>query len=147
MNLKERLLADLYTAMRQQDLQRRDHIRFLRSIIANAEIEWQREATDQDVQVLISREVRQREEAIEIYRQAGRQDLVSQEEAAIAILSDYLPEQASPDAVRQVVQRIITELGASGMKDMGAVMKRAMSELRGKADGSLVNQIARDLLT
>ncbi|NLD44130.1 MAG: GatB/YqeY domain-containing protein [Chloroflexi bacterium] len=147
MNLKERLLADLYTAMRQQDLQRRDHIRFLRSIIANAEIEWQREATDQDVQVLISREVRQREEAIEIYRQAGRQDLVSQEEAAIAVLSDYLPEQASPDAVRQVVQRIITELGASGMKDMGAVMKRAMSELRGKADGSLVNQIARDLLT
>ncbi len=147
MNLKERLLADLYTAMRQQDLPRRDHIRFLRSIIANAEIEWQREATDQDVQVLISREVRQREEAIEIYRQAGRQDLVSQEEAAIAILSDYLPEQASPDAVRQVVQRIITELGASGMKDMGAVMKRAMSELRGKADGSLVNQIARDLLT
>ncbi len=147
MNLKERLLADLYTAMRQQDLQRRDHIRFLRSIIANAEIEWQREATDQDVQVLTSREVRQREEAIEIYRQAGRQDLVSQEEAAIAILSDYLPEQASPDAVRQVVQRIITELGASGMKDMGAVMKRAMSELRGKADGSLVNQIARDLLT
>jgi uncharacterized protein YqeY len=146
-NLKERLLADLYTAMRQQDLQRRDHIRFLRSIIANAEIEWQREATDQDVQVLTSREVRQREEAIEIYRQAGRQDLVSQEEAAIAILSDYLPEQASPDAVRQVVQRIITELGASGMKDMGAVMKRAMSELRGKADGSLVNQIARDLLT
>ncbi len=147
MNLKERLLADLYTAMRQQDLPRRDHIRFLRSIIANAEIEWQREATDQDVQVLISREVRQREEAIEIYRQAGRQDLVSQEEAAIAVLSDYLPEQASPDAVRQVVQRIITELGASGMKDMGAVMKRAMSELRGKADGSLVNQIARDLLT
>lgn len=147
MNLKERLLADLYTAMRQQDLPRRDHIRFLRSIIANAEIEWQREATDQDVQVLTSREVRQREEAIEIYRQAGRQDLVSQEEAAIAILSDYLPEQASPDAVRQVVQRIITELGASGMKDMGAVMKRAMSELRGKADGSLVNQIARDLLT
>jgi uncharacterized protein YqeY len=118
-NLKERLLADLYTAMRQQDLQRRDHIRFLRSIIANAEIEWQREATDQDVQVLTSREVRQREEAIEIYRQAGRQDLVSQEEAAIAILSDYLPEQASPDAVRQVVQRIITELGASGMIVMG----------------------------
>ena len=108
MNLKERLLADLYTAMRQQDLPRRDHIRFLRSIIANAEIEWQREATDQDVQVLISREVRQREEAIEIYRQAGRQDLVSQEEAAIAVLSDYLPEQASPDAVRQVVQRILS---------------------------------------
>ncbi len=133
--------------MRQQDVLRRDPVRLLRSIIGNAEIGWQRPARGPDVHVIISWEICLHEESLDIYRGAGWHALVSQEERAIAILSSYLPDQASPAAIREPVQRIILAQGASRMKDIGPVMKTAVSELRGRAGGSLVNQIASGLLT
>lgn len=147
MSLKERLYEDLKDALRARDEPRKEAIRLLRAEVANAEIAWQREATDQDVQTIVSREVRRRGEALEIYRGAGREDLVAQEELAIRLLSDYLPRQLSPEEVREVVGRIVAELGATGPQDLGPVMRRAMAELRGQADGALVNQVARELLS
>ena len=147
MNLQERLMADLKEAMKSRDASRREVIRMVRAAVKNAEIAWQRAATDQEVQDIIAREVKRRREAIEMFRRGGRQDLVDEEEAQVKILESYLPQQMSRQEIEGVVRRIISELGATSMSQLGPVMRQAMAELKGKADGSLVNQIAREILS
>ncbi len=146
MNLKERLMADLRDAMRQGDPGRRDAIRMARAAVINAEIAWQREASDQEVQQVIAQEVKRRVEAIELFRRGGRDDLVREEEAQLAILRAYLPEQLSREEVTEVVRRVIDEMGATGLAQMGPVMRQVMAELKGKADGRMVNEVVRDIL-
>jgi len=145
-NLKERLMADLRDAMRQGDPGRRDAIRMARAAVINAEIAWQREASDQEVQQVIAQEVKRRVEAIELFRRGGRDDLVREEEAQLAILRAYLPEQLSREEVTEVVRRVIDEMGATGLAQMGPVMRQVMAELKGKADGRMVNEVVRDIL-
>lgn len=146
MNLQERLMADLKEAMRQGDAMRRDTIRMARALVINAEIAWQRQATDQEVQQLLGQEVKRRVEAIELFRRGGREDLVRAEEAQLAILRAYLPEQLSREEVTEVVRRIVEAMGAAGPAQMGPVMRQAMAELKGKADGRMVNEVVRDIL-
>ncbi len=146
MNLKERLMADLKDAMRQGDSRRRDAIRMARAAVINAEIAWQREASDQEVQQVIAQEVKRRAEAIELFRRGGRDDLVREEEAQLAILRAYLPEQLSREEVTEVVRRVIDTMGATGLAQMGPVMRQVMAELKGKADGHMVNEVVRDIL-
>jgi uncharacterized protein YqeY len=145
-NLKERLLADLKEAMRRGDAMRRDTIRMARAVVINAEIAWQHEANDQEVQQVIAQEVKRRLEAIEMFRQGGRDDLVRAEEAQLAVLREYLPEQLSREQVTEVVRRVIDELGATGLAQMGPVMRQVMAELKGKADGRMVNEVVREAL-
>ena len=147
MSLKERLMADLKQAMRDRDAVRRASIRMVRAAVKNAEIDWQREATDDEVVALIAQEVKRRKEAIEMFRQGRRDDLVAEEQAEMAVLCSYLPEQMSPDEIEETVRQIIADLGATNMKQLGTVMRQAMSQLKGKADGRLVNQIAREILS
>jgi uncharacterized protein len=146
MSLKERLMADLKDAMRQGDTTRRDTIRMARAAVINAEIAWQREASDQEVQQVIAQEVKRRVEAIELFRQGGRDDLVRAEEAQLAVLRAYLPEQLSREQVSEVVRHVIDEMGATSLAQMGPVMQRLMAELKGKADGRMVNEVVRELL-
>jgi uncharacterized protein YqeY len=145
-NLKERLMADLKDAMRRGDAMRRDTIRMARAAVINAEIAWQREADDPEVQQVIAQEVKRRVEAIELFRQGGRDDLVRAEEAQLAVLREYLPEQMSREEVIGVVRRVIDEMGATGLAQMGPVMRRVMAELKGKADGRMVNEVVREVL-
>ena len=147
MSLQDRLMADLKDAMRSRDTARIETLRMARSAVKYKEIELQRDATDDEVVEVLSREARRRTEAIEMFRKGGRQDLVSKEEAELEILEEYLPEQMSEDEVKDVVQRIVVDLGATDMSDLGAVMRQAMSDLKGKADGRLVNQMAREILS
>ena len=147
MALRERLMAELQSAMRNQDTVRRDTIRMTRAALVNLEIELQREATDEEVLDLIARQVKQRKESIEMFRQGGRQDLVDAEEAQLVILEEYLPRQLTRSEIEQVVQEIIDDMGATDMKQMGPVMRESMSQLKGQADGSLVNQIVREILS
>ena len=146
MNLQERLMADLKQALRDRDVPRKEAIRMVRAAIQNAEIDLQREASQEQVRAIISREIRRRTEALEMFRQAGREDLVAEEEKGLAVLKQYLPEQMSRDQIAEVVRQIVTELGATGPGQLGPVMRRAMAQLRGKADGRLVNQVAREIL-
>ena len=146
MDLRERLMADLKQALRDKDAHRKDAIRMVRAAIKNAEIDLQRDASEEEIQSLISREVRRRTEALEIFRQAGREDLVAEEERGLVVLRQYLPEHLSRDQIFEVVQPIVTELGATGPTQLGPVMRRAMAQLRGKADGRLVNEAAREIL-
>ena len=147
MSLQERLLADLYEAMRKGDTPRKEAIRMVRAAVQNAEIEWQRAASDEDVQDLIAREIKRRTEAVELFRKGGREDLVASEETEIAILRQYLPQQLSQDEIVEIVRRIVGQVGATDLSQMGPVMREAMAQLKGQADGRLVNQIVRDILS
>ena len=147
MNLHERLMDDLKEALRQHDEPRKAAIRMVRASIKNAEITMQRETTDVEIQEIISREIKKRAEAVEMFRKGGRQDLVAAEELEIEMLKQYLPKQMSPAEVAEAVQEIIDQLGAIGPEQLGPVMKQAMGHLKGKADGRLVNQVARELLS
>jgi len=147
MDLKARLMADLKEAMKRGDASRRDAIRMVRAAMANTEIELQRSVTDEEIESLIATEVKRRREALELFRRGARQDLAAEEEAQIRILEAYLPRQLAREEIAEVVRRIVAELGATGPQALGPVMKRAMSELKGKADGGLVNQVAREILS
>jgi len=145
-SIKEQLMADLQAAMRAKDVMRRDVIRMARAAILNAEIDLQREASDPEVIQILTREVKRRQEAIELFALGKRDDLVQQEKAELAILQAYLPEQLSEGDIREALQQIATEINATSPAQLGALMKQAMERLKGRADGRLVNQIAREIL-
>mgnify|MGYP000851220472 CR=1 FL=1 len=146
MGLQERLMDEMKDAMRRGDISRRDTLRMVRAAVKNAEIDLRREATDQEIEDIIRREVKRRQEAIEMFRQGNRQDLIAQEEEQLAVLQEYLPEQLSRDAIQEVVEQVVSELGATGPAQMGPVMREVMARLKGRADGRLTNEIVREVL-
>jgi len=147
MDTKTRLMEDLKTAMREHDVVRRDAIRMARAAIGNAEIELQREVTDTEAIKIIAKEVKLRKEAVEMFRRGERDDLVSNELAGIAVLVAYLPELMSEEDISAEAAAVIQEMGASGMQDMGPVMRTLMGRLSGRADGGVVNRIVREILS
>ena len=148
MSLKEQLTEDMKAAMRAKDegKQRLGVIRLVRGAIRQVEIDSKKELGDDDVVAIISKEVKQRRDSIEEFKKGGREDLVAQNEAEIAILMAYLPEQLGEAEVRELVKAAITESGAASPKDMGKVMKVLMPKVKGKADGKLVNNLVKELL-
>jgi uncharacterized protein YqeY len=151
MSLRERLTDDLKDALRQRDERRKSAIRLVISAIKQAETELdadgQRVSLDEDgILALIAKQVRQREESIVEFRKGGRQDLVDEEEAEMAILQTYLPRQWAREEIEAEARRVIAEVGASGPRDIGKVMKPLMTSLRGRADGKVVNKVVRELL-
>lgn len=146
MSLKENLQSDLKEAIRQKDVVRKRTIRLALAAITNAEVAQRKELDDPGVLAVLAKEVKQRQESIEEYQKGGRDDLVAQEEADLSVLQDYLPQQLSRDEIVAQARATINSHGATGMGQMGQVMKSLMQELRGQADGKLVNQIVRELL-
>lgn len=148
MSLKEKLTADMKEAMkaREKGRQRLGVIRMVRGAIRQQEIDGQKELDDDAVLAVISKEVKQRRDSIEEFKKGGREDLVAQNEAEIAVLMAYLPQQMAEGEIRKLVQDAIAATGASSPKEMGKVMKELMPKVKGRADGKLVNQIVRELL-
>jgi len=146
MSLKEQLNADLREAMRQRDDGRRDALRLALSALHNAEIAAGAELDDAGVQAVLAKEAKQRRESIEEFRKGGRQDLVGKEEAELAVLSGYLPQQAERSEIVEAAKHVMAEVGASGPKDIGKVMPVLMQQFRGRADGRDVNEVVRELL-
>ena len=146
MSLRERLDADMKDALRARDTLRLETIRGARGAIRNREIEVGGPLDDEGIVRVLRTLVKQRDDSIEQYRAGRRQDLVQKETAEQAILLAYLP--AAPDAaeVERVVAAVIAEVGASGPKDLGRVMKPALERLGAGVDGKLVSQTARRLL-
>lgn len=149
MSLKEKLTADMKEAMkaREEGRQRLGVIRMVRGAIRQQEIDGQKELDDDAVLAVISKEVKQRRDSIEEFKKGGREDLIAQNEAEIAVLMAYLPQQMAEGEIRKLVQDAITATGASSPKEMGKVMKELMPKVKGRADGKLVNQIVRELLS
>lgn len=146
MSLKDKLSDDLKQAMRERDENRKIALRLLRAAIVNEEIAVQHPLDDAQVQVVALRQAKQRREAIEAFRSGGRPELAAAEEAQLQALQGYLPLQMSREEVEQAVREAVLRVGASSPADLGAVMRDLMPRLKGRADGSLVNQVVREVL-
>ena len=133
--------------MRARDALRRDTIRMVEAAIKNAEIDKRgSELAEADVLAILQRQVKQRRESIDQFRQGGREDLAEKEEQEITVIERYLPAQLSRDEIEARAQAVIDQVGASGPGDRGKVMGMLMRELRGEADGAVVNAVVSDLL-
>lgn len=145
--LKQKLTDDLKQAMRSGDKVRRSVIRLVIAAIRNAEIARQT-ALDDDTDILgiIAKEVRQRRESIEAFKQGDRQDLVAQEEAELTILNEYLPRQMSREEIIVAARQVIEGVGAQGPGDKGKVMPQLIAQLKGRADGREINVVVTELL-
>ncbi len=146
-SLRERLRDDLKDAMRARDATRRGTIRLVEAAIKNAEIEKRGgELSEQDIQAILQRQVKQRQDSIEQYEQAGRSDLADVERAEIAVIEAYLPQQMSRVEIEAAAREAIQQTGATGPSDRGKVMGQLMPQLRGQADGATINAVVSDLL-
>ncbi len=145
-SLKQKLNDDLRQALKARDKRRSSVIRLILSAIHNSEIAKRASLEDTDILGVIAKEAKQRNESIEAFNQGGRQDLVNQEEAELAIIKEYLPEQMSRDEIITAARKVIEEVGAQGRQDMGKVMAKLMSQLKGKAEGKVINEVVSELL-
>jgi len=145
--LKQKLSDDLKQAMRSGDKVRRSVIRLVIAAIGNAEIARQAALEDTDILGIIAKEVRQRRESIEAFRQGNRQDLVAQEEAELTILNEYLPRQMTREEIIVAARQVIEGIGAQGPGDKGKVMPQLIAQLKGRADGREINAVVTELLT
>ena len=148
MTLEERLDADLKEAMKSGDTMRKLAIRAVKTAITEAKVSGTEAKTvnDADVLAIITKQVKQRRDSIIEYNKGGRPDLAAQEQAEIAVLEVYLPKQLSEAEIRERAQAVIAELGVTDMKGFGSVMKQLSADLRGIADGQIVNRVVRELL-
>ena len=144
--LKQQLREDLKQAMKSGDTGKRSALRLLMAAINNAEIARRGALTDGDILGIIAKEVKQRQESIEAFKQGNRQDLVDQEDAELTILKEYLPQQMTRDEITDEARRIIEEVGAQEPRDKGKVMPRLVAELKGRADGREINEVVTELL-
>jgi uncharacterized protein YqeY len=149
MGLREKLSEDLKNAMKSGDKIRLEVVRMLQTMLRRREIERKgegKELTEEDEIQVIKSEIKKRKEAIELFEKGGRIDLAEKEKRELEILNEYLPKQMSEEEIRGFVEKIIQETGAVGQKDFGKVMGLVMRELKGKADGSLVQKIVKEKL-
>lgn len=139
MSLKSRLNEDLKAAMKSRDTAALSALRLLKSAITTREIEVGRDLADDEIVRLVEKALKQRRESIGVYRQAGREDLASKEEAEALVLARYQPEQLTPEALEKLVDEAIAETGAADAKQMGLVMKAVLAKAGARADGKTVS--------
>jgi len=148
MAMKETILNDMKTAMKNQDAVKLSAIRFLQSAVKNREIELRPNAiTDQDIIAVIKKLVNQHRDSIEQYTKANRPDLVDQEKAQLAVIETYLPAAMSRADLEKVVATVIAETKASSMKDMGAVIKAIIAKTAGAADNKMISELVKAKLS
>ena len=146
MSLTDQLQADMKTAMRDGDTQRRDTLRMVIAAAQNAAKEKRQPLSDDEALDVINREVKKRRESIAAFRAAGRDDLADKEQAEIDVLDPYLPAQLGEDEVRALVVEAIAATAASSPRDMGRVMSQLMPTVKGRADGRLVSSLVNQEL-
>ncbi|MFO7662284.1 MAG: GatB/YqeY domain-containing protein [Chloroflexota bacterium] len=147
MSLKEQLTSDLTVAMRAGDTKRRDVLRMMLAAVKQTEVDTRTTLDDVGVQDVLRKQLKQRQESITDYQKAGRQESVDDENAEIAIIETYLPQLMTREEIETTARNIIDEMGVTDPKDMGQVMSRLMPELKGRADGRLVSDVVRSLLS
>jgi uncharacterized protein len=143
MKISERLDTDLKVAMKAKDELRLRVLRMLKSDLRYRQIELGHELSDEEAIAIVSTSAKKRREAIVEYDRGGRQDLSDGERAELAVISEYLPEQLSPEELNKLIDKAIAETGATTIKDIGNIMKVLMPEIKGRADGKAVNVSVR----
>ena len=143
MTTRDRIQSDMRAAMKQRDRTRVGALRMLGAALKNAEIEAGRPLTEQEEQTILRRQLKQRDESAEAFRNAGREERAASESAEADIVRTYLPEPPSQKELEEFIDRAVSETGARGMKDMGTVMARAMELSEGRAEGRTLSALAR----
>ena len=148
-DLKDRLRADLTTAMKARDEVRSSTLRMVLTAITNAEVSGKqaRELTDDDVLKVLAKEAKKRKEAATAFTDAGRPELAAKEDAELAVLETYLPAQLSDAELESIVAKAVEATGATGMQQMGQVMKAAQAVVAGRADGGRVAAVVKATLS
>ena len=147
MSLKEKLNEDLKQAMRDKEVVKRDSIRAINTMIKQIEVDERRVLDDAEVIKLVQRGIKQREEAISQYRAASRDDLVQKEQEQVDIFMLYLPKQLSDEELENGMKEIISEVGATSLKDMGRDLGVASKKLARVTDGKRINEMVKKLLS
>lgn len=146
MNLSQQLSDDMKQAMRAKDKFKLSVIRMILSSVKNEEINKGSKLEDSEVLEIVSRELKQRKDSLQEFKQAGRDDLADKLQLEIEVISNYLPEQLTEEELKSIVTQTIQEVGASSKADMGKVMGALMPKVKGRADGKAVNQMVQGLL-
>jgi hypothetical protein len=146
MSLKEQISNDIKTAMKEKNAPLRDALRLLSSAMKQIEVDERKELSDEDVIKIIQKQVKQRNDAMSQYRDAGREDLYEKEASEAAIFETYLPAQLSDEELESALRSIIIEIGAESIKDIGRIMGAASKSLGAQAEGKRINECAKKIL-
>ncbi len=144
--IAQRIQEDLKAAVKVQDKVKVSTLRMILNALKNAELDEREELSDEKELAVIASYARRIRESIEEFKKGGRGDLVAKEEAELAIVMSYLPEQMADDDIRRETAKVVAELGASTPNDMGRVMGEMMKRFKGKVDGAAVNRIVSAIL-
>jgi uncharacterized protein YqeY len=147
MGLKDRLEKDLRDALRNKDEQRKATLRLVLAAIKNAEIDKRGELEEGELLAVLSKQAKQRRESAAQFAEGGREDLVAQEERELEIIEEYIPAQLSEEEIEARAREVIQEIGATTPSQMGEVMRVLMPQMKGRADGRLVNTIVTAILS
>ena len=144
--LKEKLMEDLKESMKNKDAVRKNTVQMVRASILQIEKDKGIEVEDDKIIDIIAKEVKTKKDALKDFEKAERQDLIDLTNREIEVLQEYLPKQLSRDEVKGEVQKIIDEIGATSMKDMGTIMKEAKAKMGASAEGKTINEVAKEIM-
>ncbi|MCO4845666.1 MAG: GatB/YqeY domain-containing protein [Sulfurovum sp.] len=147
MSLNAQIKNDIKDAMRAKETVKRDTLRNIQAAIKQIEVDERRDVTDSDVEAILMKYMKQREDAKAQFADAGRNDLVEKEDAEMAIVKAYLPEPMDDAELESVLKEVIATVGAESMKDMGKVMGGAKAAIGSRADGGRINVMVKKLLS
>jgi uncharacterized protein YqeY len=145
-SLKEQLAADLKSAMKEKNVVRKNVVQMVRAGVLQIEKDNKVTLDDEGVLDVIAKQLKQRRDSLPDYEKSGRDDLIAELKAEMDVLMEYLPKQLTEEELREIVKDAVETTGASSMKDMGKVMSAVMPKTKGRADGKLINRIAKELL-
>ena len=144
--LKEKLMEDLKEAMRSKNEIKKNTVQMVRAAILQIEKDKGIQVEDDRILEIIAKEVKTKRDAIKDFEKAERQDLIDQTNQEIEVLQQYLPKQLSREEIKVELEKIISEIGATTMKDMGAIMKEAKAKMGASADGKTINEVAKEIM-
>lgn len=145
MTIREKILEDIKTAMKEKDNFKRDTLRLINSAIKQVEVDERAQMSDEKVLAILQTQIKRRIDSVEQYKKGGRDDLVQNEENEIKIICEYMPKQLSEDELRVEIEAIIAELGSGA--NIGAVMKIAKEKIGARSDGKSISDCAKKLLS
>ncbi len=146
MTMRDKLEDDIRQSMRDRNQARLDALRFLKSAVQAAEKSGGESLDDARMLDVVAKQVNDRRESIRMFQEGNRTDLVAKESAELQVLEEYLPPQMSREELESLIQELVSQVGATSIRDKGKLMGRLMPQVKGKADGAIVNELATQIL-
>lgn len=147
MSLKDKLAEDLKSAMKDKNTVRKNVVQMVRAGVLQVEKDNKITLDDDGVLDVIAKQLKQRRDSLPDYEKSGREDLIAELKAEMDVLMEYLPEQLTREELEKIVAEAVVSTGASSLKDMGKIMGAVMPKTKGRADGKVINEIAREMLS